>query len=137
MLKRCFRCGRFLDLDEFYRHPEMADGRLGKCKECTKGDSRAVYRADPRAANRRRSERRTPEQRRKNTERYHERYPERTRANGILARAVRSGRLLPQPCESCGSTERAHGHHDDYGKPLEVRWLCRACHSKAHRRLTW
>lgn len=43
----------------------------------------------------------------------------------------RRGKLLPQPCEKCGSD--AEKHHDDYSKPLEVRWLCRPCHLAEHR----
>jgi len=37
-MKRCFKCGQEKELDEFYVHKEMADGRLGKCKKCTKRD---------------------------------------------------------------------------------------------------
>jgi hypothetical protein len=34
----------------------------------------------------------------------------------------------------CGATEHVHGHHDDYQKPLVVRWLCRRHHGEVHRR---
>ena len=33
----------------------------------------------------------------------------------------RRGKLQQQPCEVCG-TEASQMHHDDYSKPLEVRW---------------
>ena len=50
--------------------------------------------------------------------------------------AVKDGRLVkPEMCESCGRTRRLHGHHDNYSKPLEVRWLCSWCHAAAHRSL--
>ena len=52
-------------------------------------------------------------------------------AHCAVRRAVRRGELVPQPCETCGTTP-THGHHDDYSKPLDVRWLCRSCHYKAH-----
>lgn len=34
--KVCFKCGRVLPLDSFYKHPRMRDGHLNKCKDCTK-----------------------------------------------------------------------------------------------------
>jgi len=41
------------------------------------------------------------------------------------------GKLIPQPCEKCGSTT-VEKHHEDYDKPLEVKWLCRPCHLDLH-----
>lgn len=44
----------------------------------------------------------------------------------------RRGKLVPKPCELCNSTD-VQKHHDDYTKPLAVRWLCRDCHLDLHR----
>ncbi len=59
--------------------------------------------------------------------------PEGVRARLLVARAKRSGDLTPQPCEVCGSTVRVQAHHDDYAKPLDVRWLCQMHHVWLHR----
>jgi hypothetical protein len=40
-MKACFKCNRCLPLTEFYKHPMMGDGHLGKCKECARLDVRA------------------------------------------------------------------------------------------------
>src|SRR5438132_144622 len=47
--------------------------------------------------------------------------------------AIRRGRLVRHPCESCGSASHVHAHHHDYRKPFEVRWLCDPCHKAEHK----
>ncbi len=49
-----------------------------------------------------------------------------------VANALKMGVLTKQPCELCGE-KKADAHHDDYNKPLEVRWLCRRCHINWHK----
>ena len=46
--------------------------------------------------------------------------------------AIKAGVITRKPCEPCGA-EKAEAHHDDYNKPLEVRWLCSKCHHEWHR----
>lgn len=35
-------------------------------------------------------------------------------------------------CEIDGCSELGERHHDDYSKPLEVRFLCKQHHSEHH-----
>lgn len=54
----------------------------------------------------------------------------------IVYRAVRTGKLAkPDRCERCGQlvpADHLHGHHDDYARPLDVRFYCVACHRSIH-----
>lgn len=51
-------------------------------------------------------------------------------AHSEVAKALKWGWITKQNCH-CG--EKAEAHHDDYRKPLEVRWLCRKHHKETHR----
>lgn len=57
-----------------------------------------------------------------------------TYIHSTVRHALKKGVLVkPDACEHCGLDKvRLQGHHEDYDKPLEVIWLCRACHTKAH-----
>lgn len=59
------------------------------------------------------------------------RHPERARARSAVTYALIVGRLTRAPCECCGEA-RTQAHHDDYARPLDVRWLCRRCHDDLH-----
>lgn len=45
--------------------------------------------------------------------------------------AILCGILISQPCEICGN-KNTHPHHEKYSDYLNVRWLCKSCHSKIH-----
>ena len=59
--------------------------------------------------------------------------PEVHKAHDAVEEAIKRGRLARGPCEVCGAA-RVDGHHDDYSRPLDVRWLCRGHHLEHHRR---
>ena len=58
--------------------------------------------------------------------------PKATWAHAALRSGLKRGLLERRPCEVCGD-EPADGHHDDYSRPLDVRWLCRKHHKALHR----
>lgn len=54
------------------------------------------------------------------------------KARSIVNNCLKRGWLIKAPCEVCGELERVEAHHDNYTKPLEVRWLCKKHHSEHH-----
>lgn len=73
----------------------------------------------------------------KNSKHSDEESIKRNGARTILNRAVADGKVQkPTHCEDCGrSAKIIEGHHSDYSKPLDVNWLCKACHTRTHRDL--
>ena len=131
-MKKCFKCGVEKDLSEFYKHKQMADGHLNKCKACAKSDSTKNRNSNierVRAYDRDRGARQTKEYQIS----YRAKYPNKYKAHNMVNNAIRDGRLHQECCELCDKEEGCHAHHNDYAKPLNVKWLCAACHSQWHR----
>lgn len=134
-MKTCFKCNEEKTLDEFYVHSQMADGHLNKCKECTKLYVKGHYRAhkdhyrEYERARDKRAERKAAKL--KYSRARKQRFPHKAKANSMVGNAIRDGRLIRQPCEVCGE-QRTEAHHDDYNKPLDVRWLCFVHHREHH-----
>ena len=153
-MKVCRECNIEKPLSEFYKHSKMADGHLNKCMECVKKrvlkhreeNLEKILAYDKMRANlphrvqARKDYAKTEAgklSKKKAMDAYHARYPMTRAAHVIISNAIRSGRLVPEPsCSACNSTEKIEGHHDDYTKPLDVRWLCESCHKEWHRHNT-
>lgn len=149
-MKICIKCGAELPLSEFYKHKSMKDGHSNKCKECTKkaarenwNNNREYYREYDRKRDQ--SEERKETKRRymqtdegkeahkKACNKWKDKNQKKRHVEVTTDNAIRDGKLIKQPCECCGSTENIHAHHCDYDKPLDVMWLCAACHTAWHR----
>jgi hypothetical protein len=56
-------------------------------------------------------------------------------AREYLRRAVSRGAIIkPAFCQSCRKIATLQAHHEDYSKPLEVKWFCKPCHLGLHTR---
>jgi hypothetical protein len=44
---------------------------------------------------------------------------------------IRIGKIKKEKCKIC-KKKNAYAHHDNYDKPLEIRWMCPSCHKKFH-----
>ena len=151
-MKKCFKCGKEKSYSEFYKHSAMADGYLGKCKECAKKDTieyrknnleycrnhdRIRSKTEARRKTNRLSSKREraehPERVNARNKKYKDKNPLRVRAMNMLARALRRGVIRKSNfCECCYAFGKTEAHHDDYDKPIDVKWLCVKCHNKRH-----
>jgi hypothetical protein len=119
-LKRCVNCGQLKPRGDFWRNCRASDGLASGCKSCIRAYKQEYYKSEAGKATRQRS-----------SETYAKKSPAHNRARSIVSAAKSSGRIFAGPCEVCGA-ERTHAHHDDYNKPLEVRWLCPMHHKEWH-----
>jgi hypothetical protein len=121
--KPCIKCFEVKRLDEFYPHKQMADGHLNMCKVCSRKEAtkfRNAHVEQYRAYDRKRGWR-----------------PPKDYFKVAVRRAVRdalaNGTLKKMPCEVGSDCRgRIEAHHDDYDKPLDVRWLCKKHHAEVH-----
>ena len=151
-MKKCFKCGVLKELTEFYKHPQMSDGHVNKCKECNKRDVRENREVKIDYYTEYERNRAILPHRVKAREKYAKTDDGKIAGNRakrkwvdgnlikrsaqiIVRNAVRNGRLIrSKTCECCGiNHKRIHGHHDNYNYPMIVRWLCPKCHNQWHK----
>lgn len=131
--KWCNTCKQFLAESAFAKNKARYDGLHAYCLACNRkkqAAERARRGEDYREMRRR--YRRT-ENGRRAYNRYRKVFPGKVEAQKLAQMAMRRGELVkPAKCSECDRTQ-VEAHHDDYAKPLEVRWLCRWCHQEWHR----
>ena len=105
--KKCIRCKTTKPLSDFYLRPDT-NRRRGFCRTCETATREKLRRLRP----------------------------EKGKVKGIARYAMQTGRIaIGSECGTCGSNKNMHKHHDDYSKPLEIRWLCARCHMKLHAKM--
>lgn len=152
----CTRCGETKPITEFHRNKASATGHVSRCKSCIahlnhlhhikNADRIRARRMATYAANREVFAQRwakwytANQSRRSKSEtaraaQWVKDHPEAAtiirRSISAVQQALRTGRLIrPAACEQCGRICKPQGAHHDYSLPLDVRWLCRSCHSR-------
>ena len=150
-MKICFKCQKEKDRSEFYKHAQMGDGLLGKCKECTRKDSsenlaRRMQEPEFRVKEAERCRKKSyerekklkamgikhdPVKRREYLKKSYEKYPLKHIARTKVATALANGTINRFPCVKCGAIN-SEAHHEDYTKPLDVIWYCPKHHGERH-----
>ena len=148
-MKTCKRCDTSLSLDSFHKHSGFKDGRRTICRDCANAESRKYY-SEHRESHldsckdwqRRNMDKvhlyqQTHRKRKRTSDNlYKATHPIRVRAQKRLNYAVFKGEVeKKESCQVCGcSDKKTEAHHYDYDKPLEVIWVCTACHGWIHRK---
>jgi hypothetical protein len=140
-LKKCSKCQQIKPYQSFSKDKHAKIGVRSQCKECVKEyfKTEKGRRAKQKASRKYRKTGHGQQiiltlvktKRLEYMQRHNALHPERRKARNAISSLKQQGRLEPQPCEKCGDT-KTQAHHDDYNKPLEIRWFCSACHCNYH-----
>lgn len=117
MLKLCRRCMEEKPIEGFRHNRRNKDGLQDWCKACMNAYNSALPT--------------NTQKLRRATASYAKRNPLKIRARNAFHTALYYGRITKKPCEVCGDA-KSQGHHEDYTKPLDVRWLCLKHHREEH-----
>lgn len=138
-MKVCFKCLKEKELNDFYKHSQMSDGHLSKCKDCTKADTKKrtvelsknpdwVAKEKERSRlkyhrlNYKNKHKPTYEQKKKAMQTYNDKFPEKMKAQ------IKSQRMKPE-------VKGNHLHHWSYNEQhyQDVIELSIKDHNTVHR----
>lgn len=133
--KKCPYCGLEKNLEEFKKDKRRSDGRATECKKCANKSYSKYQKVTRNIHCNRLLNWRKKNREHVNAQAYSYTLTElgkiKKSAHQKVYHAIKIGKLNKQPCEICG--KKAHAHHEDYSKPLEITWLCRTHHAERHQ----
>jgi len=149
-VKICSKCKIEKSLGEFCKHKKSKDGHYNICKECKTIQDKEYRNKNKKKIAKQKKEyssrkeikeaktiydkqwsKNNPDKILKNKLSDWQRNPTKNKARRLVNRAIKAGVLTKQSCEVCRSLI-VEAHHENYDKPLEVRWLCKDHHLEAH-----
>lgn len=129
--KFCNKCKTNKQLSEFWKDKRNKDGYQRLCKDCKREGIRKWRKSPAGKAWRKSQYKKYPQHK---DDFYNYKY----HVRGVMLYAVKLGYIKKDYiCSVCNidtlkEGKIINGHHDDYLKPLTVRWVCTFCHSQIH-----
>jgi hypothetical protein len=134
-IKICSRCKLRLPIDEFYKDKSKPSGIAYRCKRCE-----AYLKREQRIRNKdtfKKKDRLYYKEHKKELLKKRKIWAEKNRqkitAHNLVRKALYHGELKRVDiCEICFKSKSSLAHHDNYNKPLDVKWVCALCHMRLH-----
>lgn len=128
--KFCIKCEQNKDISFFIKNRSRKDGLFFCCKDCYKVIRKKYINLEVENNRQKRYGKKTGYKSQKLNK---IKYPEKYKARNDIHNAVLLGKVLvPEKCQDCGNKTKLQAHHEDYSKPLDVKWLCIKCHNWLH-----
>lgn len=145
MTKRCYQCQKDLPVSEYHKDHKSKDGLCATCRSCKKAKMLSIprkclvcgkeffARKDQVAlGNGLCCSYKCSMKRRLNSQGNYttdQKASIRVMVDKFIAR---NNIQRPSICPNCNNLGQVEAHHDDYGKPFVIRWLCSSCHRGLH-----